>query len=357
MHTSLKELRKKIDKIDLTILEELNRRSKIVQEIGAVKKEKNEEIFAPHREKALLESLENKNRGPFPNHALRAVFREILSASRSLQSPLKVAYLGPEATFSYVAALKYFGGSTELIPQPSIARVFDSVEQDQSLYGVVPIENTTEGVVGATLDQFPDSPLKIISEMMLPVSHHLLSREGNLRSIQKIYSHSQALAQCRNWLDRNLPGVPVLEVESTGKAAQRAAEEAHVAGIASDYAADVYGLKILRRHIEDQAGNMTRFVILGHKSPVRTGRDKTSILFSVKDEVGVLFRMLEPFYKKKINLTKIESRPLRKKAWEYVFYLDLDGHVQDRGMKEVLAALEKKCRFLKVLGSYPKATA
>lgn len=351
----LKKLRQKVDKIDQEILELLNQRSKIVVTIGDLKKKNHEEVYAPLREKALLEQLTKSNTGPFPAHALRAVFGEILSASRSLQSPIRAAYLGPEATFTHLATLKYFGKSTELVPEGTIAKVFEAVEHRRTDFGVVPIENSTEGVVGATLDCFQDSPLKINGEMTLPVSHHLLGRE-NLKSIHKIYSHPQALAQCRNWLEQNLPNIAVIEVESTARAAERAAEESHVAGIASEHAAETYGLKILKRNIEDNARNMTRFLILGGQSPSRSGHDKTSILFSVKDQVGVLYHMLEPFYKKKINLTKIESRPLKKKAWQYIFFVDIDGHYEDKKVKEAIQALEKRCSFLKVLGSYPKAT-
>jgi chorismate mutase/prephenate dehydratase len=352
----LENYRKKVDRIDQEILNFLNRRSGIVLGIGKIKQEKKEETYAPLREKLLLDRLAKKNRGPFPTHALRAVFREILSASRALQSPLTVAYLGPEATFSHLAAMKYFGRSTELVPEGSISKVFDSVEHGHAKCGIVPIENTTEGVVGATLDRFLDSPLKIMGEITLPISHHLLARKGSLRSIRKIYSHPQAAAQCRNWLEENLPNVPVREVESTARAAERAAEDPHAAGIAGEHAAEIYGLKVLKRHIEDNPNNMTRFLVIGPKSPPRSGHDKTSILFSVKDEVGILYRMLEPFYRQGINLTKIESRPLKKKAWEYIFFLDMDGHCEDKKVREAIRDLEKNCLFTKVLGSYPKAT-
>ena len=354
--SDLNKLRKKVDRIDQDILGRLNERSRIVLQIGRIKEKNREETYAPLREKLLLDQLVKKNKGPFPTHALRAVFREILSASRALQSPIRVGFLGPEGTFTHLAALKTFGRSTELLPEGSISKVFDAVEHDRAHCAVVPIENSTEGVVGATLDRFLDSPLKISGEITLPVSHHLLSRNGSLRSIRKIYSHSQAVAQCRYWLDENLENLRIFEVESTARAAERAAEEAHTAAIAGEHAAELYGLKILRRHIEDNPNNMTRFLVIGRKSPPRSGHDKTSILFSVKDEPGILYRMLEPFYRSHINLTKIESRPLKKKAWEYIFFLDMDGHVEDRKVSEAIRSLEKGCLFLKVLGSYPKAT-
>lgn len=351
----LENLRSKVDRIDQEILQGLNERSRIVLEIGRVKEKTHKEVYAPLREKKVLDRLAKANRGPFPNHALRAVFQEILSASRSLQSPLKISYLGPQASFTNLAALKHFGRSTELVPEASLSKVFDAIEHDRAAGGVVPIENTTEGVVGATLDRFIDSTLSIQGEITLPVSHHLMARGGNLGSIRKLYSHPQAIAQCRNWLDENLPNAPVLEVESTARAAERAAEEIGSAAVAGEHAAEIYGLKILRRHIEDNPNNMTRFLIIGKKSPPRSGHDKTSILFSVKDEVGILYRMLEPFYRNHINLSKIESRPLKKKAWEYIFFLDMDGHAEDRRVREAIRNLEKRCRFLKVLGSYPKA--
>jgi chorismate mutase/prephenate dehydratase len=353
----LNRLRSQIDGLDQKLLGLLNDRSRVVLKVGKIKEASQKEVYAPQREKALLDRLTRKNRGPFPNHALRAVFREIMSASRALQSPLKVAYFGPAASFTNLAALKQFGRSTELEPEPSISKVFDAVEHDRARFGVVPIENSTEGIVGATLDAFVDSTLNIVAEIVLPISHHLMARGSSLKGIRRIYSHPQALAQCRNWLDENLPNLPVVEVENTARAAERAAEEPDAAGIAGEHAAEMYGLKILRRNIEDNPDNRTRFVVIGRKSPPRSGHDKTSVLFSVKDEVGVLYRMLEPFYKNGINLTKIESRPLKKKAWEYIFFLDMDGHCEERKVREAIRGLDRKCLFLKLLGSYPKATS
>lgn len=352
----LKSFRRKVDGIDHKILKLLNDRSRVALNIGRIKKRSKKEVYAPLREKELLERLVRVNKGPFPDHALRFVFREILSASRALQSPLKVSYFGPEGSFTNLAALKYFGRSTDLMPEPSIFKVFSAVEQDRTKFGVVPIENSTEGIVGPTLDGFIDSPLNILGEITLPISHHLMAR-GSLKGVQKIYSHPQAIAQCRGWIEQNVPGIPVVEAESTARAAERAAEDGEAAAIAGEFAAEVYGLKILKRHIEDNSNNMTRFWVIGKKFPPRSGHDKTSILFSVKDEVGILYRMLEPFYKNGINLTKIESRPLKKKAWEYIFFLDLDGHYEEKKVRDAVRALDKRCLFLKLLGSYPKATS
>lgn len=352
----LDSLRKKVDAIDSEILDALSRRASIVCEIGQIKRESGAEVYDPVREKLLLDRLVNRNKGRFPSHALRVVFGEILSASRAIQSPLKVAYLGPEATFTHLATIKSFGKSTELVPQSSISKVFDAVEHSQATCGVVPIENSTEGVVGATLDRFLDSPLKISGEIAIPISHFLLTRSGTLSSIRRIYSHPQAIAQCRAWIEESLPRAVIVETESTARSAEKAAEDPQAAGIASEYAAELYGLKILKRNIEDNPNNMTRFLILSRKETAPSGRDKTSILFSVRDEVGVLYRMLEPFYQQHINLTKIESRPIKKKAWQYIFFLDMDGHFQDKKISSAIRSLEKRCHFLKVLGSYPKAT-
>lgn len=364
----LEQLRKKVDRIDRELLGALNRRSEIILKIGWLKKESQKEIYAPDREKAVLEGLVKKNRGSFPEHALRAVFREIFSASRALQSPLKVCYFGPEASFTNLAALKHFGRSTELAPEGAISKVFDAVEHDRAQYGVVPIENSTEGMVGATLDGFIDSTVRIVAEITLPISHHLMSRSGSLKGlnplrglnpfkgVRRIYSFPQATGQCRGWLDQNMSHLPILEAESTARAAERAAEDPESAAIAGEHAAEVYGLKIVKRHIEDSPNNMTRFLVIGKKSPAYSGQDKTSVLFSVKDEAGILYRMLEPFYRNRINLTKIESRPLKKKAWEYIFFLDMDGHYGEKRVREAIQGLDKKCLFLKLLGSYPKAT-
>ncbi|MBI2083001.1 MAG: prephenate dehydratase [Deltaproteobacteria bacterium] len=350
-------LRRQIDLLDRKILSTLNDRAKVALKIGRLKASRQEELYTPSREKILIDRLKKRNKGPFPSHALQTVYREIISASRSLNAPMKVAYLGPEATFTHMAAIKHFGRSCEMIPVVSIPRVFEEVENNRAHCGVVGIENSTEGVVGATLDRFLDSPLKIIAEVTLPITHNFLSHSGTLRGIRKIYSHPQAFGQCRSWLEDHFPSTPLVETESTSQAAARAAEEPNAGAIASEEAALIYRLKIVQRHIEDNPNNMTRFLILGRKSPGRTGHDKTSILFSVKDEVGILFRMLKPFYQAGINLTKIESRPLKKKVWEYIFFLDMDGHLEEKRIATAIRELSRHCLFVKVLGSYPKATS
>ena len=350
----IQKLRRQIDQLDKKIVARLNQRARVALKVGALKASRQEDLYTPAREKILLERLKRKNKGPFPAAALQSVYREILSASRALRAPMTVAYLGPEATFTHMASLKHFGRSCQMVPAVSIARVFEEVEHGRAQCGVVGIENSTEGVVGATLDSFYDSPLKIIAEITLPITHHFMT-SGSTRGIRRVFSHPQAIGQCRAWLEENFPQAQIVEVESTARAAARAAEEKGTAAIASEEAASLYRLRIVQRHIEDNPNNMTRFVVLGRTSPGRTGKDKTSILFAVKNEVGILYRMLEPFYVEKINLTKIESRPLKKKAWEYIFFVDLDGHSAEGRVQKALQELDKKCIFLKLLGSFPKS--
>jgi chorismate mutase/prephenate dehydratase len=309
----------------------------------------------PEREENILNRLAKLNEGPFSNEAIQTVFREILSASLALESPLKVAYFGPEATFTHLAGIKRFGLSARFVPLPSIEDVFREIMMKKADYGVVPIENSTAGVVSFTLDLFVEYPLKISSEVLLPITHNLLSNEKSLKGVKKVYSHPHAFPQCRLWLQAHLPGVKHVDVASTAKAAEIAADEKGAAAIASDYAATLYGLKILARHIEDHPNNFTRFVVIGHQSCGKTGHDKTSVMFSTKDEVGVLYHLLAPLAKAKINLTKIESRPLKGRAWEYIFFVDMDGHQEDPRVKKALRGMAQRCSFLKVLGSYPKS--
>ena len=349
----LGELRKQIDAIDQQILDLLNRRAAVVQQVGQVKLREGMDFHAPQREEEILERLTGGNPGPFPVRGVRSVYREIISACRALEHPLRVAYLGPRATFTHLACLKRFGEAAEYVPVRSIRDVFQEVEKEKAAYGVVPIENSTEGVVSHTLDMFVDSDLKIGGEILLDVSHHLLSRSGEKAAIEKIYSHAHAIAQSRRWLEANLPHVPVLEVASTAAAAETASRDPNAAAIASELAARLYGLEVVSARIEDAANNFTRFLIVGRKPAPRTGHDKTSILFSIKDRVGALYGMLEPFAEGGINLTKIESRPSKTKVWEYLFYVDFEGHGEDPRVEQALARLSEQCLFLKVLGSYP----
>lgn len=353
--SNIEDIRKDIDLIDDQVLELLNKRAKLAIEVGRVKKQKNSQFHVPSREMAIIERLTAKNPGPFPNESLKAVLKEIFSASLSLERPLKVAYLGPEATFSHLACIQQFGRAAQLVPVNSIREVFVEVERGLADYGVVPIENSIEGIIVPTLDMFMDSPLKISAEIMFEVALNLMNLSGDPADIKQICSHPQPLGQSRNWLESNMKGIPVTEVSSTTKAAKMAAADPSIAAVASTLAAEMYGLKIIRERIEDSADNFTRFLVISRVSPPVSGSDKTSLLFSVKDRAGALYEMLRPFAEHGINLTKIESRPSRKKAWEYLFFLDMEGHTEDENVKAAIAALEKDCLFLKVLGAYPAA--
>ncbi|MDE3224650.1 MAG: prephenate dehydratase [Nitrospirota bacterium] len=351
----IQHFRKEIDRIDDEILRLLNERSKSVIEIGKLKKESdsNANLHTPGREAEIVNRLMAQNQGPFPNEAIRPVYREIMSASLSLEGPQKVAYLGPAATFTHLACIKKFGASAQYIPVNSIKDVFDEVERGRANFGVVPIENSTEGVVNYTLDMFVDSTLLIYGEVLLEVSHYLLSKTGRLDDIAKIYSHPQPIAQCRHWLETNLPQVPVSEVTSTARAAELCATDPAAAAIASELAAQLYGLKIIKARIEDNVHNFTRFLVLSKKAPERTGKDKTSVMISVKDKVGALYDLLRPFASHGLNMTKIESRPSRRKAWEYIFFVDVEGHIDEEPVKKALEEIKSRCLFMKILGSYP----
>ena len=348
----LKNLRKKVDKLDSLILDLLNKRAKLTLEIGKLKVKKGASVFVPDREKEVYDKVTQANKGPLSKTAVKAIYREVMSGALALEKTPKIAYLGPQATFTHLASLKKFGSSVEYVACNNITDVFQEVEQQRCDYGVVPIENSIEGAVSHTLDMFVDTDLKICSEILLEVSHNLLGNCG-LKEIKKVYSKAEVFGQCRIWLETNLPRVELIEVSSTTKAAELAANQKHAAAIASSLAAQVYKLKVISRSIEDSAHNITRFLVIGKTEARPTKKDKTSILFSAKDRVGVLHDMLVPFKKYKINLTKIESRPSKRKAWEYYFFIDFAGHYQDKNVKKALDELEKNCSFLKVLGSYP----
>lgn len=352
--SDLKKLRQEIDEIDGQLLELLNKRAGIVLEVGKTKSENNLGFYDPSREKAIFDRLEKNNCGPFPNESVKAVFREIMSASLALEHPIKVAYLGPKATFTHLACMKKFGLSAQCTPVRSITDVFEEVERNLANYGVVPVENSTEGVVSHTLDMFVESDLKICSEILMPISLNLLSNSENLAGIDKVYSHWQPIAQSRRWVRENLPHAEIIEVASTAEASELAAADPTSASIASELASQLYGLNILKRRIEDNVNNFTRFLIIGKKDASPTGKDKTSIMFSIKDKVGALHDMLQAFARSNINLTKIESRPSKKRAWEYIFYLDMIGHISDEKVKSALEELKPQTMFLKVLGSYPQ---
>lgn len=350
----LKRLRKRIDKVDNDILRLLNERARITLEIGRLKSKSRKPVFSPDREIQIYKRLTNANKGPLGNDTIKAIYREIMSGSLALEKPLKIAYLGPEATFTHIAALKKFGSSIDYIKTDSITEVFTEVERGRADYGVVPIENTTEGAVNHTLDMFMESDLKICSEVLLAIEHNLLGR-GKLSSIKKVYSNPQVLGQCRLWLETNLPRVELVAVTSTTKAAQIAARSKNAAAIASKLAADRYNLRILAESIEDSPHNITRFLVIGKAEADLTGDDKTSIMFSVRDRVGALHDILASFKRNGVNLTKIESRPSKKEAWKYYFFVDMEGHLKDKRIKKALSGLKRGCDYLKFLGSYPAA--
>lgn len=352
---TLEQLRTEIDALDARIVESLNQRARIASAVGRLKASQSSDFHVPSRERAVYERVARLNQGPLPDEALRSIFREIMSACLALESPVHVAFLGPQATFTHMAAQQQFGLSAQLVPQKSIPAVFEEVEKGRALYGVVPVENSTEGMVSHTLDMFVESDLQITAEVLLEVSHDLLSRTGRMEDVRKVYSHPQALAQCRHWLEENLPNVPLVDVASTALAAQIVAEDLNAAAIAGCSAAEHYGLKVVRSRIEDQVNNFTRFIVVARKLAEPSGNDKTSILFSVKDEPGILYRMLEPFARRGVNLSKIESRPVKTKAWEYIFFLDMVGHVSEQPVHDAIEELRGFCQFLKILGSYPKA--
>jgi chorismate mutase / prephenate dehydratase len=355
--SDLKAIRKRIDELDESLLALLSQRGKLVQDVASIKEKSGQSIFVPGRERDLLTRLREKNNGPLSPEAIEGVFQEIIHACRNLEKQLRIAYFGPEATYTHQAALRSFGKGAHYQPVRSISDVFAEVEKGRADYGVVPIENSTEGIVNHTLDMFVESTLSICSELELPISHFLLGKSAAYKGgkgIKALFSHYQALAQCRGWIERHLPGVRIVEASSTADSVRQAARTRNAAGIGSRLAASLYGLDILASRIEDVTHNYTRFLVVGKSEPLPTGRDKTSIMFSVKDRVGALYDMLVPFKKSKLNLTRIESRPTRQRAWEYLFFVDFHGHRLEKPVQKALQDLEKSCVFLKVLGSYPR---
>ena len=348
------EHRKAIDALDAQIVKLLNERTKHVLAIGEIKIRAGEEIYAPHRERAVLNRICKLNHGPITNDSLRAIYREIMSSALSLEKSMKIAYLGPEATFTHQAAIRRFGSSLRYAPQKTIADVFTEVAKSRADYGVVPVENSTEGVVTHTLDMFVDSDLKIVAQIVIPVQHCLLSNSPRDR-IKKLYTHPQSLGQCRLWVQTNLPRVEIIETSSNARSAELAAQEQGSAAIAGLLAAEKYGVDVLEYDIQDNAANATRFLVLGRQCSPPTGHDRTSIMISVTDKVGALHSAIAAFRRFRINMTKIESRPSKRKAWEYFFFIDLDGHVQDRKIANALKLLKEHCNLVKVLGSYPNA--
>ncbi len=349
----LDEWRSRINDLDEQILHLLNQRAAVALRIGELKQQKELPYYVPEREAEIIDRLLRLNPGPLPAEAIRAVWREILSASLGLEHPLLVAYLGPPATFTHQAATLHFGSSARFAPRQSIAEIFDAVEKGHAEFGVVPVENSTDGSVNLTLDRLIDSNLLITGEILREITHHLLARAPELSAIRTVCSHPQALAQCRQWLAVNLPDTAIMEASSTAAAAERAVSDPSVGAIGSELAAELYGLLILRSRIEDNPFNSTRFLVLGRRPLPPSGKDKTSMLCSIKHEVGALAKFLEPFARHGLNLTKIESRPTKRRPWEYVFFVDFEGHQTNPPVQAALADVRERCLFLKILGSYP----
>jgi chorismate mutase/prephenate dehydratase len=349
---SLEDIRKKIDKLDSELLRLLNERADLVHQVGEIKKKDGLEIYAPEREESLLQSLVAKSEGRLPEKSIRAIYREIMSAALALEENLKIAYLGPKGTWTHQAAVNKFGHSVSYAEQDSLSDVFDQVARKQADYGVVPIENSTEGAVNHTLDMFADSPLKICAQILLPIENALMANIPR-EEITKLYSHPQVFGQCRDWIHKHFPAAELIEVSSTTRAAAIVTEEPGAAALGGKLAATLNGLTILEEAIQDRATNTTRFLVLSHNTCPSTGSDRTSVMFSVRDKPGSLFDALQPFNSFKINMSKIESRPSKRRDWEYYFFVDIVGHCQDPELAEALGKLEAHCSFMKILGSYP----
>ncbi|UCE87177.1 MAG: prephenate dehydratase [Deltaproteobacteria bacterium] len=354
----LERLRQAIDAVDRAILEKLNERGRIVLQVGELKRASGEPVYDAARERDLVARLVAANPGPFPGAGIGPVFREIISATRSLEQRLRVAFLGPEGTYSHLAVREQFGEQAAIVGVPSIRDIFAAVERGTADFGVVPVENSTEGTVTASVDALVVSQVAICGEILLPVSHFLLSRTGRREDIGRVASHPQPLAQCRQWLEQNLPSVERVETPSTAAAAQLAAGDPAVAAIASSIAGETYGLEVVEPCIEDRRDNTTRFLVIGATSPPPSGNDLTSAVFSVrKDEAGALHRLLEPFAEHGVNLTAIQSRPMKDRVWEYLFFVDLEGHRDEERVARALADASRRAYWSKVLGSFPRAAA
>ena len=353
----LAEIRGRIDALDSGIQDLLNQRAAAAQEIANIKVASDPDavFYRPEREAQVLRTVKGRNAGPLGDEAMARLFREIMSECLALELPLRIAFLGPEGTFTQAAALKHFGHAVGTVPMAAISDVFQEVESGGCHYGVVPVENSSEGVVSHTLDMFLNSPLKICGEVTLRIHHNLLGTSSDLSRLRTVFSHQQSLAQCRAWLDRHLPSVERVPVGSNAEAARRARASDEVAAIAGTTAAEIYGLQVLAPNIEDDADNTTRFLVIGQQSVPPSGEDKTSLLLSTRNVAGGLHRLLEPLARHGISMTRIESRPSRRGNWDYVFFVDINGHRDDPEVAAALATLQAEAGMYKELGSYPKA--
>ncbi len=352
LEVGIEQWRHAIDELDTKIVALINERAQNAMKIGALKAKGGVKPYSSSRELQVYKKVAAQNRGPLKDEAFKAIYREIMSATIALERPTRVAFFGKHGTFTHLAARTKFGSSVEYIPTKDMREVFTCVARGEADYGLVPIENSTEGGVNQTIDIFAETKLKIASEIYLPIHHHLLCK-GKMEDIKLIYSHPQPFAQCRNWLQGNLAGIEKREVGSTAEAAERAGKDPSVAAVAGTLASEIYNVPVVAEHIEDSPYNITRFFVIAERMAERTGKDKTSVLISIKDEPGALRRLLKAFDDNKINLTRIESRPSKRRAWEYNFYLDVEGHIQDEPVMRTLRELEAQVRHLEVLGSYP----
>lgn len=353
----LSVVRRQIDQLDAQLLELLNQRACCAQQVGEIKARHGDAgfIYRPEREAQVLKRIRALNTGPLSNDSVSWFFREVMSACLSLEQPLGIAFLGPLGTFSESAATRHFGHAARLMPQSSIDDVFREVESGHADYAVVPIENSTEGAIGRTLDLLLTTPLRICGEVVLRIHQHLLSKELSLGEVRRVYSHAQSLAQCHEWLNRSLPLAQRVSVGSNAQAAQLAVEESGAAAIAGQAAAERYALPELASNIEDEPNNTTRFVVLGRQDAGQSGRDKTSLVMSAQNQTGALSRLLAPFSDAGVSMTRLESRPARHTLWEYVFFVDIEGHRDDEAVRTALAELARRAPYLKLLGSYPTA--
>ncbi|HSS65142.1 MAG TPA: prephenate dehydratase [Gammaproteobacteria bacterium] len=351
----LKTLRGEIDDLDDRLLALISQRAELAQQIAGVKDGDGGDVYRPDREAEVLRRLAAANPGPLSNDRVIRLFQEVVSACRALEKPMTIAFLGPEGTFTEAAAFKHFGHAVSVTPLESIDAVFREVESGAAQFGVVPVENSTEGVVNHTLDMFIRSGLSICGEVQLRIHHFLMAAQGDRSRIRRVCSHPQSLAQCRKWLDTNLISAERQAVSSNAEAARIAAKDPATAAIAGEVAAELYGLELLARNVEDEPDNTTRFLVIGTQSVARTGNDKTSVMFSAKNRPGALFELLEAFKKRSVNMTRIESRPSRSGIWEYVFFIDVEGHASDENVSAALDDIDAHASFFKVLGSYPRS--
>jgi chorismate mutase/prephenate dehydratase len=355
--TPLSELRDKIDAIDEQILQLINQRASYAVEVAKTKIAQGEQgtFYRPDRESLVLRRIRGLNQGPLSDHTAVRFFRELMSACLALEKPMDIAFLGPEGTFTQQAAYKHFGHAVKTIPVTTINEIFSAVESGYCQFGVVPVENSTEGVINFTLDRFLTSPLKICGEVEVRVHQNLMGKAANLTEITEVFSHQQSLAQCRQWLDKHLPLARLTAVDSNAEAARLASVNRQSAAIAGIVAAEVYNLTIFEKNIEDESNNTTRFIIIGQQSPTPTGNDKTSLVVSTGNQPGALHKILEPFAKFGIGMTNIDSRPSRQGLWDYFFFIDIEGHSEDKGVAQALERVKDSVNMFRLLGSYPKA--